>query len=62
MGEAMGKELGEVREALREYQVELETEKKNFSEQVHSLHEQLQIKSHKLDEIEKEAQASQHKS
>ena len=39
MGEAMGKELGEVREALREYQVELETEKKNFSEQVHSLHE-----------------------
>lgn len=31
MGEAMGKELNEVREALREYQVELETEKSNFS-------------------------------
>ena len=41
MNDYMGKELDEMRQSLREYQHELNSEKSKYHDQINGLHEQL---------------------
>ena len=56
MNDYMGKELDEMRQSLREYQLELNSEKKKYHDQINGLHEQLGQKQLEIDRLQQDLQ------
>ena len=56
MNDYMGKELDEMRQSLREYQHELNSEKSKYHDQINGLHEQLGQKQLEVDRLQQDLQ------